>query len=102
MSSETLPSVVKHLTENNIAAEKQLAVVEQATTPFQQVYTCSLYEYNEKLGGKNFMSPALVIIGKVVALHKQFRWLQSKSENVEYFKAEQFANNQNEQFALTA
>lgn len=102
MSSETLADVVKHLTVNNIAAEKQLAVVEQATTPYQQVYTCSLYDYNEKLSQQKFMSPTLVIIGKVVALHQQFQWLQSKNEGVEYFKAENLASNVNEQLALTA
>ncbi len=102
MSSETLGNVVRHLTENGIAAEKGLAVVEQATTPYQQVYTCSLYEYKEKLSGKKFLSPTLVIIGKVVALHGQFKWLQSRSENVEYFKAESIVRNETEQLALTA
>lgn len=102
MSSETLPDVVKQLTENNIAADKLLAVVEQATTPYQQVYTCSLYEYSEKLSAKNFLSPTLVVIGRVVALHSQFQWLQSSSEKVEYFKSESVINNENEQLALTA
>lgn len=39
MSSETLDSVVENLVKNNIDAAKLLAVVEQATTPFQQVHT---------------------------------------------------------------
>jgi uroporphyrin-III C-methyltransferase/precorrin-2 dehydrogenase/sirohydrochlorin ferrochelatase/uroporphyrin-III C-methyltransferase len=102
MSSETLSDVVKQLTKNNIASDKQLAVVEQATTPYQQVYTASLYAYEEAFGKKKFLSPTLVIIGKVVALHEQFRWLQSGGEGVEYFKAEALSNNDNEQLALTA
>lgn len=102
MSSETLANVVHQLTKNKIAADKLLAVIEQATTPYQQVYTSSLYAYEESLGKRSFLSPTLVIIGKVVALHEQFRWLQASNEGVEYFKAEIFTNNENEQLALTA
>lgn len=102
MSSETLADVVNHLTRNNIEDDKQLAIVEQATTPYQQVHTCSLYDYNVKLGQRKFMSPTLVIIGKVVALHQQFGWLQNSEEKVEYFKAENLARNEKEQLALTA
>lgn len=102
MSSETLEDVVQQLTSHRIAVDKLLAVVEQATTPFQQVYTSSLYDYHEKLGGKRFLSPTLVIIGRVVALHERFRWLQSKNEMAEYFKSETIPVNENEQLALTA
>src|SRR4051812_37501001 len=38
MSSGTLDEVVEKLTVNNIAEDKLLAVVEQATTPLQNVY----------------------------------------------------------------
>ena len=102
MSSETLADVVKNLTENGIAADKQLAIIEQATTPYQQVSTCSLYDFAGTLGTQTFMSPTLVIIGKVVALHQQFGWLQNSSERQEYFKAENLAHNEKEQLALTA
>src|SRR5215204_7346940 len=45
MSSETLADVVNHLTANGISDKKLLAIVEQATTPSQKIYTSSLYEY---------------------------------------------------------
>ena len=86
MSSETLESVVSNLVKNNIGEDKLLAVVEQATTPFQQVHIASLYEYEIKLKGKVYASPTLVIIGKVVALHERFKWLQNATTNGEYFK----------------
>jgi uroporphyrin-III C-methyltransferase len=86
MSSETLETVVENLVKNNIDAGKLLAVVEQATTPFQQVHITDLYEYNKVLKGKIFASPTLVIIGKVVALHGTFGWLQNSSATGEYFK----------------
>lgn len=102
MSSETLADVVKQLTQAGIAEEKKLAVIEQATTPYQKVYTSSLYDYETVLGKKDFLSPTLVIIGKVVALHEQFSWLQNRAETIEYFKAEVIAAKENETLALTA
>jgi uroporphyrin-III C-methyltransferase len=75
MSSETLAGVVENLVLNNIAEDKLLAVVEQATTPLQQIHTCNLYDYKNELANKKFVSPSLVIIGKVVALHEDFKWL---------------------------
>ena len=85
MSVDTLSALVEKLTANGIAPDKLLAVVEQATTPLQNVYTCSLYNYRELLGGKTFLSPSLVVIGKVVALHQQFGWIQNCYGNEEYF-----------------
>jgi uroporphyrin-III C-methyltransferase/precorrin-2 dehydrogenase/sirohydrochlorin ferrochelatase/uroporphyrin-III C-methyltransferase len=87
MSAETLSALVEKLTINGIASDKLLAVVEQATTPLQNVHTCSLYEYKDKLGNKSFLSPSLVIIGKVVTLHQQFGWLQNSNSEEEYFAA---------------
>jgi uroporphyrin-III C-methyltransferase len=86
MSSETLDNVVAKLVENGIDKEKELAVIEQATTPHQKVYTTGLYEYETSLKDKTFFSPTLVIIGKVVGLHKQFGWKAEEPQTVEYFK----------------
>jgi uroporphyrin-III C-methyltransferase len=86
MSSETLDKLVKKLLENNISEGKLLAIIEQATTPLQNVHVISLYEYEEQLKGKTFISPSLVIIGKVVALHQQFAWLENSNSSEYYFK----------------
>lgn len=86
MSSETLDKVVEKLTENDIAEDKLLAVVEQATTPLQKVHVCNLYNYGNQLKGQSFISPSLVIVGKVVALHEQFAWLQNSNSSEYYFK----------------
>ena len=86
MSSETLDTVVENLVKNNIDAAKLLAVVEQATTPFQQVHISSLYEYATAVKSKIYASPTLVIIGRVVALHQKFNWLQNTVGSGEYFK----------------
>jgi uroporphyrin-III C-methyltransferase len=86
MSSETLDKVVEKLTANNIHEDRLLAVVEQATTPLQNVHVCGLYSYKDKLQNRKFISPSLVIIGKVVSLHEQFRWLQNNGSGEYYFK----------------
>ncbi len=84
MSSETLDNVVENLVKYGIGTDKLLAVVEQATTPLQNVHISSLYEY--KFKGRAFISPSIVIIGKVVALHQKYKWLQNSVSNEHYFK----------------
>ncbi|MDE3247800.1 MAG: uroporphyrinogen-III C-methyltransferase [Bacteroidota bacterium] len=85
MSSETLDDLAANLCKHGISEDKKLAVVEQATTPFQKVYTCSFSEYANQLRGKRFISPSLVIIGKVVNLHAQFNWKNEVNETTHYF-----------------
>jgi len=88
MSCDTLGEVVKKLKENGVDTSTKIAVVEQATTPLQQVYTASIEEYAQTLANRSFLSPSLVIIGKVVELHQQFAWFQNENNNTEqyYFK----------------
>jgi len=86
MSFETLDTVVAKLIEHGIAADKFLAVIEQATTPLQQVHISNLYDYDAKLKGHTFVSPSLVVIGKVVTLHKAFSWLENSHSKDYYFK----------------
>ena len=86
MSSETLDNVVENLVKYNIDPQKLLAVIEQATTPLQNVHISSLYDYELNLKGSSFISPSLVIIGKVVALHEKFAWLPNSKSNEYYFK----------------
>lgn len=91
MSSETLDMVVENLVKNAVGEDKILAVVEQATTPSQQVHIANLYQYRQSVKAKVYASPTLVIIGKVVALHEKFAWLQNAVSPREYFKpAEDF------------
>jgi uroporphyrin-III C-methyltransferase/precorrin-2 dehydrogenase/sirohydrochlorin ferrochelatase/uroporphyrin-III C-methyltransferase len=86
MSSETLDGVVENLLSNGIDKDKQLAIIEQASTPMQQVHVCNLHNYSKSLAGIALASPTLIIIGKVVALHQQFRWIKEQAIAGEYFK----------------
>ncbi len=86
MSSETLPKIVEKLTANNIHEDKLLAIVEQATTPFQRVRIINLYDFEKEFKGASFISPSLIIIGHVVSLHEKFKWLENSDSNEYYFK----------------
>jgi uroporphyrin-III C-methyltransferase/precorrin-2 dehydrogenase/sirohydrochlorin ferrochelatase/uroporphyrin-III C-methyltransferase len=86
MSSETLPKIVQRLTANNIHEDKLLAIVEQATTPFQRVRITNLYDFEKDFKDAAFISPSLIIIGHVVSLHEKFKWLENSDSNEYYFK----------------
>ena len=85
MSSETLSQVVTKLVENNISPDKLMAVIQQATTPMQQVLISSLYDYGEN-ENHNYVSPTLIIIGKVVGLSQQFSWIKNSGVKDYYFQ----------------
>ncbi|MFT3980585.1 MAG: uroporphyrinogen-III C-methyltransferase [Ferruginibacter sp.] len=86
MSSGTLDEIVGHLKQNGIAGDKYIAIVEQATTTQQNVHVANIYQHREELGDKEFASPSLLIIGKVVALHEQFAWLRNSNSSEPYFE----------------
>lgn len=86
MSSETLLNMVEKLTTHHIHEDKLLAIVEQATTPLQNVQVHNLYDFKRKVSEVNFISPTLVIIGRVVSLHENFKWLQNSTSKEYYFK----------------
>ncbi len=86
MSSETLANVVAKLISNHIDQDKLLAVIEQATTPLQNVHVTNIYDFQNNFEGRSFISPSLIIIGKVVSLHQNFKWLENNHTEQYYFK----------------
>lgn len=86
MSSETLLKVVDKLTAHQIHEDKLMAIVEQATTPLQNVQVTNLYDFKRKNSAPSFISPTLIIIGRVVALHANFKWLENSASKEYYFK----------------
>jgi uroporphyrin-III C-methyltransferase len=86
MSSETIDALVEKLIAHNIAPEKKLAVIEQATTTYQQVYVSDIYAYKQTLKDQSFLSPSLIIIGKVVGLQEKFGWFKASGLREHYFK----------------
>jgi uroporphyrin-III C-methyltransferase/precorrin-2 dehydrogenase/sirohydrochlorin ferrochelatase/uroporphyrin-III C-methyltransferase len=86
MSSNTLDQLVEKMKEFGISKDKKIAVISQATTPFQQVHIGSFEGYEKELKGNTFISPSLVIVGKVVALHESFNWFNNQKSEEYYFK----------------
>lgn len=87
MSKGNLSKLIEKFIELNVSGEKKIAIIEQATTPFQKVYTSSFEEFETKYGDKDFASPSLVVIGKVVSLHEDFFWQENSEVEGLYFKS---------------
>lgn len=76
MAGESWYDLAGKFISNNVSGDKKLAIIQQATTPLQQVF---VHEFDQLKKGKpeqSFVSPSLVIIGKVVALHQAFDWVE--------------------------
>jgi uroporphyrin-III C-methyltransferase len=85
MSSNTLDDLVARLLDFEVGQDKWIAVIEQATTPVQRVFGCPIHEYRSRWGGQQYISPALIIIGKVASLHQQFQWMEQQGDRLPYF-----------------
>lgn len=76
MGSKNLIELVNHLLQYNRNADTSIAVIEQATTIYQKIYTSTLKNCEKDFADKTFQSPSLVLIGDVVKLHEQFSWFE--------------------------
>jgi uroporphyrin-III C-methyltransferase len=85
MSAASLPELVTMLLQHGADGATPFVVVEQATTPNQHVYSATLQQYKDQPPQENFISPSLVIMGKVAGLHRQFAWLPNNKERAPYF-----------------
>ena len=85
MSSAPLDRLIGNLLREGIAEDRWVAVIEQATTPLQRVTAWPVRAWPAAAGGSRFVSPALVIIGRVAALHADFGWLTNGTTDETYF-----------------
>jgi uroporphyrin-III C-methyltransferase len=72
MSSKNIADVAELLLRYSKKIDTPLAVIEQATTPHQQIHITTLKNCREDFLTKEFSSPSLIIIGEVVNLHQSF------------------------------
>jgi uroporphyrin-III C-methyltransferase len=75
MSVKNLADVAELLLRYHKKPTTPLAVIEQATTQYQQVHISDLSHCSRDFAGKDFSSPSLLIIGEVVHLHDSFSWI---------------------------
>jgi uroporphyrin-III C-methyltransferase/precorrin-2 dehydrogenase/sirohydrochlorin ferrochelatase/uroporphyrin-III C-methyltransferase len=76
MSAQSLHELSAQLIRHGMDAAMPLAIVEQATTAAQRVHLMRIDEA-QKMNVEEVRTPALMIIGKVAALHEQFRWFNA-------------------------
>jgi len=85
MSSGNIDLLVEKLVQHGIAADKWIAVIEQATTPQQHVHHYPVHAYLDNAAGSSYASPTLIIVGKVAALHSSFGWMANSDSSEHYF-----------------
>jgi uroporphyrin-III C-methyltransferase/precorrin-2 dehydrogenase/sirohydrochlorin ferrochelatase/uroporphyrin-III C-methyltransferase len=85
MSGEAAGSIIQKLREHHIDPSKKIALIAQATTPMQQVTVADIYDDADHLLANTFISPSLIIIGKVVNLHAAFAWVPDSEKAEHYF-----------------
>lgn len=86
MSANALPQLVEKLLLAGADKNIPFIVAEQATTPDQYVHQFTLGEFNLLEVYPGFLSPSLVIMGKVSSLYKEFAWLPNHNNKTHYFK----------------
>lgn len=85
MSAQSLHELSAQLIRHGMDVSMPLAIVEQATTPAQRVHLIRLDEAHT-VNVEEVRTPALMIIGKVAALHDQFNWFEATDSGANAFQ----------------
>lgn len=105
MSSNNLISIIQKLLHAGAERNIPFIVIEQATTPHQNVQSFTLESFIQNSEQK-FSSPSIVIMGRVADLYKDFAWFKNEenaNENffrsvdaeTDYLKIKSFIQNKN-------
>jgi len=86
MSSNNLISIVEKLLQAGADNNISFIVVEQATTPNQNVQSFTLQSFYEN-PAQIFTSPSIVIMGNVTHLHKNFAWFNNEQPSANFFRS---------------
>ncbi len=70
MSSIPVDELVGRLLDNGIPEDRWITIIEQATTPNQQITNYPVHQYLSVAAGRSWQSPSLLIIGKVGAIYR--------------------------------
>lgn len=85
MSGETCFELAAQLIAYGKPATTPILLAEQATTPLQAFSLSTLGSCSQQWKAHRFLSPALLIIGEVAALHHQFGWAPYQASPKEFF-----------------
>lgn len=78
MGLKGLPIICEKLMEHGMPADLPMALVQQATTPRQRVFTGTLGTMPELIASEEIKPPTLIIVGNVVKLHDKLNWYRSE------------------------
>ncbi len=79
MGLKGLSVICSTLMEHGMPAETPIALVQQATTPRQRVFTGTLGDMPERIANEEVKAPTLIIVGNVVKLHDKLKWFRSQT-----------------------
>ncbi len=79
MGLKGLPVICSTLMEHGLPGETPIALVQQATTPRQRVFTGTLADMPERIANEEVKAPTLIIVGNVVKLHDKLNWFRSET-----------------------
>lgn len=74
MGLQSLPEIAKQLMAHGAPADRLVALVERGTTANQRVVTGTLATIADVVEAEKVQSPALTIVGDVVALRERLAW----------------------------
>jgi uroporphyrin-III C-methyltransferase/precorrin-2 dehydrogenase/sirohydrochlorin ferrochelatase len=77
MGLARLDHIVGKLLEQGAAATRPAGIIAQGTTAQQRVITATLATIRELASSANVESPALLVVGDVVALHSKLSWFNT-------------------------
>lgn len=85
MSASSLYDVAVSLKDNGIDQTKSIAVISQATTPYQEVKVFDFASLDINALKEPVAMPALLIVGKTVALHGEYSTKKLTDKKADYF-----------------
>lgn len=86
MSSNNLSAITQNLIKFGKDPQTPLAIIEQASTPFQKTFVTTLENFDKEFQEHKFVSPSITIVGEVVRYHQYQHWRQENLEaNTNYF-----------------
>lgn len=78
MGVENLPFICEQLVQNGRNPATPVALVRWGTLPDQEVLTGTLEDIAAKVEAKGFKPPAVIIVGEVVNLRHELKWVEKK------------------------
>jgi uroporphyrin-III C-methyltransferase/precorrin-2 dehydrogenase/sirohydrochlorin ferrochelatase/uroporphyrin-III C-methyltransferase len=85
MSGKNLTSLANHFLIHNVDLYKGLAVIQQATTPYQNTEVFSFASLSKNKLPEFAFVPTLIIVGSVVNLHEKYQWFKESKNSESYF-----------------